>query len=162
MRMPPPASLLVVTTTSNFTIWWSTCFSCLHIPRSYVEQGFFLCCSNAIRDIQQRLCDKFLKLHRYITSRLPCTIPTASPARRRERAGKIKLPAVQAWGAVHSWRRLYITVKDLAGGRAGPPLALVRRAMVCTLRTITLLFLLKRYLFKLGLPERIVDAASRG
>ncbi len=35
------------------------------------------------------------------TSRLPCIIPMASPARHRERPGKTQLPAVQSWGALH-------------------------------------------------------------
>ena len=35
------------------------------------------------------------------TSRLPCIIPMAQPARHRETAGKIQIPAVQGWGAVH-------------------------------------------------------------
>ena len=35
------------------------------------------------------------------TSRLPCIIPMASPARHRETAGRIQRPAVQGWGAVH-------------------------------------------------------------
>src|SRR6056297_550895 len=33
------------------------------------------------------------------TYRSPCIIPVASPARHREGAGKIHLPAVQGWGA---------------------------------------------------------------
>src|SRR6056297_3500716 len=33
------------------------------------------------------------------TYRSPCIIPMASPARHREGAGKIHLPAVQGWGA---------------------------------------------------------------
>ncbi len=36
------------------------------------------------------------------TFRLPCIIPMASPARHRDRAGKIQLPAVQGWGAVQN------------------------------------------------------------
>lgn len=36
------------------------------------------------------------------TSRLPCTIPMAPPARHRDRAGKFRLPTVQGWGAVQA------------------------------------------------------------
>ena len=35
------------------------------------------------------------------TSRLPCIVPMAPPARHRETAGKIQLPAIQGWGAGH-------------------------------------------------------------
>ena len=56
------------------------------------------------------------------TSRLPRTIPMASPARQRERAGKIQLPAVQGWGAMHRLNRLSVSMREPQGaGQAASP-----------------------------------------
>ena len=49
------------------------------------------------------------------TSRMPCIIPMASPARHRETAGKIQLPAAQGRGAVRKPPRQFGVCEVFAG-----------------------------------------------
>ncbi|KIC33574.1 hypothetical protein RA25_06235 [Leisingera sp. ANG-S5] len=71
------------------------------------------------QQIDPEVAGKIALLGAHTTSRLPCIIPMALPARHRDRAGKIQLLAVQRWGSEQQSRKIQLLAVQGWGSEHG-------------------------------------------